>query len=97
MHPTTAAALVAAFVSLGASIAAAQSVSSPEVATKPQQPVDQLMVEKIIATLSHRGITGVSSIWHQGDGYQVAAVKDTYPVRVWVDPQSGQILAPDGR
>lgn len=90
---TIAAALVATF--LGASFASAQTASSPNVASKQQEPFDKGVMDKITATLHHKGITGVSNVRADGDGYQVSAMKGTQQVQVWVNPSSGQIRTQD--
>jgi len=91
MRISIAAALVAA--ALGTSFASAQTASpSPSsVATKPQEPFDPLVMKKITATLEHKGITGVSNVMSDGDGYKASAVKDTKAVMVWVNPESGEV------
>jgi hypothetical protein len=94
MQSRITAAFVAALLGvsvLGASLAAAQTNVPPNVAANSAKPVDNIMIEKIIATLGHKGITGITDIRSSGDGFQVAAMKDTQPVQVWVDPASGEI------
>lgn len=94
MKTTIAAAILAS--ALGASFAMAQDVSSPG-ATRPIPPYDQLAAAKLSASLEHRGITGITSVRHAGDGFLVTAIRNTQPVTVWVDPQSGDIQVKNQR
>ena len=85
--------IAAAFLAtaLGTSFASAQDAASLATPTRSNQAFDTLAAEKLVASLAHRGITGIASVRQSGDGYLVTPMKDTRPVEVWADPQSGDI------
>jgi hypothetical protein len=83
--------MIAAVVA--ASVLAVPLAAAEAGAGGPKTPdcIDPLVVEKIRATLVAKGISGVSSVTPSGQRYQVAAVVNTQPAWVWVDPESGVI------